>query len=89
MGAFATRQVILLPFPFSDLSASNLYADSAAVELTDADFVTGSLQRTSYVRPSKLFTANETLFKGTAGLLKADKQSEVVNVIVALLRAGL
>ena len=24
MGAFATRQVILLPFPFSDLSASQL-----------------------------------------------------------------
>ncbi len=112
MGAFATRQVILLPFPFSDLSdsklrpalllasagkgdwvlcqiTSNPYADTAAVELTDVDFVTGSLQRTSYARPGKLFTANETLFKGTAGLLKAEKQFEVVNVIVALLRMGL
>jgi mRNA interferase MazF len=111
MGAFASRQVILLPFPFSDLSASKLrpallmasagkgdwvlcqitsnpYADAAAVVLTDADFVDGSLQRISYVRPGKMFTANETLFKGRAGTLTADKHIEVVNVIVEMLRAG-
>jgi hypothetical protein len=35
-----------------------------------------------------MFTANETLFKGRAGTLRADKQIEVVNVIVEMLRAG-
>lgn len=62
--------VVLVPFPFSDLSASKLrpalalafagredwiclqitsnpYADPMALELTDADFSRGSLQRTS------------------------------------------
>lgn len=34
MGPFATRQVILLPFPFSDLSASKL---RPALLLADAD----------------------------------------------------
>ena len=86
MGSFASRQVILLPFPFSDLSASKLrpaliladagkgdwllcqitsnpYADSLAVELNNADFAEGGLQRVSYARPGKLFTAHETLFQ--------------------------
>jgi hypothetical protein len=75
--------VVLVPFPFSDLSSaklrpaavlaaagrgdfilcqitSNPYADPAAVELTDAEFASGSLQRTSYARPGKLFTAHES-----------------------------
>jgi mRNA interferase MazF len=82
MGAFASRQVILLPFPFSDLSASKLrpalvladagkgdwvlcqitsnpFADPLAVELKDPDFSAGGLQRVSYARPGKLFTAHE------------------------------
>ena len=73
--------VVLVRFPFSDLSAtkrrpaavladagrgdlvlvqitSNPYADDRAVELTDASFASGSLDRTSYARPGKLFTAN-------------------------------
>ncbi|MDO8844105.1 MAG: MazF family transcriptional regulator [Methylicorpusculum sp.] len=111
MGTFAARQVTLLPFPFSDLSASKLrpalvlaeagkgdwvlcqitsnpYADVGAVALTDADFVEGGLQRVSYARPGKLFTANETLFQRTAGTLSRDKHAEVVKVIVELLRVG-
>ena len=68
--------VVLVPFPFSDLSeaklrpalaladsgrddwilcqiTSNPYSDPRAVELTDADFDTGSLRLTSYARPGK------------------------------------
>lgn len=48
---------------------SNPYADTRAITLTEADFVTGNLQLISYVRPSKLFTASEALFSGTAGTL--------------------
>jgi hypothetical protein len=33
----------------------------SAVELTAGDFASGSLDRVSYARPSKLFTANESL----------------------------
>ena len=111
MVTFASHQVILIPFPFSDLSArklrpalvladagrgdwvlcqitSNPYADTAAVELTESDFAEGSLQRLSDARPGKLFTAHETLFRGAVGTLTHDKQTEVVNRIIAMLQAG-
>ena len=80
----AVGSVVLVRFPFSDLSSSKLrpaivlasadrddwilcqvtsksYSDSRAIEITDADFLTGSLIRTSYARPGKLFTANTSL----------------------------
>ena len=109
MGPFASRQVVLLPFPFSDLSAqklrpaliladaargdwvpcqitSNPYIDASAVELAETDFAGGSLQRVSYARPSKLFTAHESLFHRVAGDLKSETQQRVVETIVRLLR---
>jgi len=36
---------------------SNPYADPIAVQITDSDFETGSLQRVSFARQSKLFTS--------------------------------
>ncbi|MGF1643633.1 MAG: type II toxin-antitoxin system PemK/MazF family toxin [Thiotrichales bacterium] len=111
MGAFATRQVVLLRFPYSDLSAQKLrpalilanadrgdwllcqitskpYADPCAVELLQAAFATGGLQRISYVRPSKLFTAHESLFSGVAGSLNVDAHTSVVDAVVAIVRQG-
>ena len=109
MGTFARRQIILISFPFSDLSAtklrpalilanagkddwilcqitSNPYADVAAIELTDPDFSDGGLQRVSYARPGKVFTAHESLFRGVAGSLTRGKQEEVVNQIISILQ---
>ena len=83
MGAPAIGAVILIAFPFSDLSASKLrpalvlasagrndwiclqitskpYADPNPVELTDADFTQGSLQRTMPIR----LTPNSTTCRG-------------------------
>ena len=111
MVTFATRHVILLPFPFSDLSAnklrpalllapsekgdwilcqitSNPYADQGAVLLAEQDFSEGGLQRDSYARPNKLFTAHETLFQRAVGQLGALRHAQVLSVIVELLRAG-
>ena len=111
MGPFAIRQVVLLPVPFSDLTASKLrpalvladsgkgdwvlcqitsnpYADPSAITLTDADFAQGSLQRVSYARASKIFTAHESLFQRAAGQLTPERHSQVVTAIVALLQAG-
>ena len=93
MGPFTTGQVILVPFPFSDLTnaklrpavclagvergdwvlcqiTSNSYGDPRAVELASAAFAVGGLRRTSYARPGKLFTANESLFHSIAGKLE-------------------
>ncbi len=110
MGTFARRQVVLIAFPFSDLSAtklrpalilanagkddwmlcqitSNPYADVAAVELTDPDFDEGGLQRISYARPGKVFTAHESLFKGVVGSITRNKQAAVISQIVSMLKA--
>ena len=111
MGTFATRQVVLLPFPFSDLRASklrpalvmahagkgdwvlcqitsNAYADPDAITLAEADFFAGGLQRVSYARASKLFTAHESLFQRAVGQLDPERHAQVVQVIVELLQAG-
>ncbi len=111
MGTFATRQIILLPFPFSDLTAnklrpalvlaqagkgdwvlcqitSNAYADPDAIRLAEADFSAGGLQRVSYARASKLFTAHESLFQRAVGQLDPDRHAQVVQVIVELLQTG-
>lgn len=104
--------VVLVPFPFSDLSeaklrpalvladsgwddwilcqiTSNPYADSRAVELTDADFDTGSLRVTSYARPGKLFTASSSLMVSEAGNLSQATLQSIVQAVVDLLRSGL
>jgi mRNA interferase MazF len=104
--------VVLVPFPFSDLSeaklrpalvladsgrddwilcqiTSNPYADARAVELTDADFDTGSLRVTSYARPGKLFTASSSLMVSEAGNLSQATLQNIVQAVIELLRSGL
>lgn len=104
--------VVLVPFPFSDLSQSKLrpavvladaakgdfvlcqvtskaYADTRAVELTNANFVTGSLRVISYARPAKLFTANVSLLVSHVGELTEDALKQIVDAVVALLQKEL
>jgi mRNA interferase MazF len=64
---------------------SNPYADSAAVQVDDADFISGSLQRPSFARPGKLFTANTALITAEVGKLKPDKHRQIIAAVVALL----
>ncbi len=107
MGALAIGQVVLVPFPFSDLSrakmrpvvvlaeagrgdwilcqvTSNPYGDTRALTLKDKDFKSGSLRVTSYARPGKLFTANETLITERVGVLKNKTRNELINAVIAL-----
>ncbi len=109
MGAFAAGQVIVVPFPFSDLSAqkyrpaliladvgrgdwvlcqitSNPFSDPGAIELNESAFSQGSLQRTSYARPGKLFTANDSLFVAQVGILHDAVFQRVRDAVVAMLR---
>jgi mRNA interferase MazF len=111
MGAFANRQVIIFPFPYSDFSVQKLRpallladagrgdwvlcqitskanADKNAVMLTDADFTEGGLQRISYARPSKLFTANESIFQRRAGIITSNCYAKVIQTAVDLLQKG-
>jgi mRNA interferase MazF len=105
----AAGAVVLVRFPFSDLSqaklrpavvladvgrgdfilcqiTSNPYADPFAVELTNASFASGSLQRTSYIRPGKLFTAHRSLVQATVGVLQARAMDELRKRIGHLLQ---
>ena len=109
MVAPATGAVVLVTFPFSDLSRSKLrpavvladvgrgdhvlcqvtskpYGDSSTVKLEQADFASGSLEVTSYVRPGKLFTASTDLITSEVGTLKAEALTRIVDAVVALLR---
>ena len=101
--------MILVPFPFSDLSrstlrpavvladvgrgdmvlcqvTSNSFADPRAIELTSADFADGSLQRVSYARPGKLFTANASLAVRRIGKLGASSTERLVYAVVRILQ---
>ena len=111
MGTFTVGSVVLIPFPFSDLSKAKLrpalvvaetsyddwilcqitsqsYSDSKAIMITDDHFQQGSLQTISYVRPSKLFTANASLIIRQVGELKPAVLKQVVEQITAILWHG-
>ena len=100
--------VVLVRFPFSDLSASKLrpavvladvgrgdyvlvqvtsnpYGDILAVELTDDSFESGSLNRISYARPGKLFTANESLIERSVGELSTASFEKLTSAIARIL----
>jgi mRNA interferase MazF len=105
----AAGAVVLLPFPFSDLSQSKLrpavvlanagkgdwvlcqitskpYGDPSAVTIDQVDFAVGSLRVTSFARPGKLFTANDTLFKSEVGVLTQVALGRVTAAIIKLLK---
>jgi len=104
----AKGSVVLVAFPFSDLSASKLrpaivlasaerddwilcqvtsnpYADQNAVQIGEADFEAGSLRRTSFARPGKLFTANTSLMKAEIGRLRPVAFQNVRKAVMTIL----
>jgi len=101
--------VILVPFPFSDLSQSKLrpalvlataergdwilcqitsnpYGDPASILLEASDFHRGSLNRPSFARPGKLFTANRSLFVREVGILTEASLTRILDSVVNILR---
>lgn len=103
--------VVLVPFPFSDLSGSKLrpavvlahaglddwmlcqvtsssYSDPRAILMTDDSFIQGSLQRASYARPGKLFTANQRLIVTQVGVINRTTLQKIVDSIVELLHSS-
>ena len=109
MVTLSVGSVVLVPFPFSDLSATKLrpalvvassgrgdwicaqitskpYSDSSAIEIVNEDFQVGSLSRNSYIKPAKLFTANQSLFRRNVGKITQRKLHEVHTSIIALFK---
>jgi mRNA interferase MazF len=107
-GRLAAGQIVILPFPFTDLSRDKLrptlilsksgpedwvvcqittngYADPQAMLLDRSAFALGGLAQTSYLRPSKLFTAHYTLVAGRpASLTPAALEAARKAVVAAI-----
>jgi mRNA interferase MazF len=104
----AIGSVVLVPFPFSDLSGSKKRpalvlataawddpmlcqitgqqsSDPTAVEISPSDIDGGSLDRTSFVRVTKIFTASPTLITRVIGKLRPAKFGEVIDSLTNFL----
>jgi mRNA interferase MazF len=68
---------------------SKPYGDPAAVALTRSSFETGGLNRDSFARPGKLFTASEAIVVRAAGTLKPAAHRSVAEAVIKLIRSGL
>ncbi len=108
MEEFMKCDVVVLPFPFSDLSASKkrpalvlaaldhddyilcqitskVKDDKYSITLEENDFANGSLNRQSFIRPNRLFTAHRSLILYKVGSIKTEKIKEVINTVKNLL----
>ena len=64
MGPFATRQVILLPFPFSDLSASKLRPALLLAAAGKGDWVLCQITSNPYADPRAVTLAEDDFVEG-------------------------
>lgn len=101
--------VVVVPFPFSDLKqakrrpalvlasldgddlilcqiTSQQSRDRYAVPLQDADFASGSLRQVSYLRPNRLFTADQALILYRIGTVQTAKLEEAIAQLAEILR---
>ena len=109
MERFVRGDVVVLPFPFSDLMGtkrrpalvladlpgddvilcqitSQNAKDSFAIPLINTDFVTGSLPSPSYIRPSRIFTADKNIILRKCGTISDRLFSETTHKIIDLLK---
>jgi mRNA interferase MazF len=66
---------------------SNPYADALAIPLTASSFLSAGLRHTSYARPSKLFTANESLITAQIGVLKDAVLQQIRENVITVIRS--
>lgn len=68
---------------------SQPYADPQALLLDNEAFESGTLQRQSFARPGKLFTASSTLISRSVGKLTQGTRAKLATAIAALIYQGL
>lgn len=109
MATFVKGDIVVVPFPFSDLTnakrrpalvvatltrndlilcliTSQTTNDQYTVAISNNDFETGSLNRNSYVKSNRLFTANEQIIAYKVGNLTTEKINEVITKIIEILQ---
>ncbi|HHE75042.1 MAG TPA: type II toxin-antitoxin system PemK/MazF family toxin [Desulfobacteraceae bacterium] len=110
MGRFVKGDLVVLPFPFSDLSKSkrrpalvlaSLPGDDVilcqitsvdrddpwAIPFTDADLKEGTLGRKSFIRPTRLFTADSNIVIYRIGRIKISLLKKVIKKLIAKSKA--
>jgi mRNA interferase MazF len=112
MERFVKGDIVVIPFPFSDLSGSKrrpafVLADlpgddiilcqvtsqvgrdnSLCVSLLSGDFASGSLPVNSYIRPTRIFTADKKIILRKAGTVKDSVCKETIDILKSLLERG-
>jgi mRNA interferase MazF len=109
VGRFIKGDVVVVPFPFSDLSiskrrpalvladlagddlilcqiTSQSVCDTYSIELLNTDFKTGGLNKTSNIRPNRLFTADCHIILYKTGSLKNEKLEVVIDTLIGILK---
>ncbi len=110
MERFVKGDIIVVPFPFSDLSAtkrrpalivanlsgddfilcqitSEARKDEYSVVLENQDFKVGSLDKTSMIRPNRLFTADRSIISYKIGSIKEIRLKEVEDKIIKIIKS--
>jgi len=108
VAGFVKGDVVVIPFPFSDLSGnkrrpalvladlpgddiilcqitSQRSGDPFAIQLSASDFRIGTLPLTSYIRPSRIFTADKKMIIRTAGTISDAIYDEVAEAICRII----
>jgi mRNA interferase MazF len=109
MEKFIKGNVVVIPFPFSDLSDSkrrpalvlaDLQGDDIllcqitsqssgekyAVSLKTNDFIVGSLPVDSFIRPTRIFTADKQLIIRKAGTISNNLTNQVIDNLIEILK---
>ena len=109
MEKFVKGDVVVIPFPFSDLSGSkkrpalviaNLRGDyillcqitsqpttdPLSFTLNSSDFLSGSLPVDSFIRPLRIFTADENIIFRKAGKITDELMTKVIDCIIFILK---
>ena len=110
MEKFVKGTVVVIPFPFSDLSASKRRPalvladffgddillcqitsqyhnkDKNTIALKTTDFKSGALPVDSYIRPTRIFTADKSLIMRTIGAVSDKIMNQTVDKIIELLK---
>ena len=109
MARFVKGEIVVVPFPFSDLTqskkrpalviaelkgndvilcqiTSQWVKDDYGILIDDNDFEHGSLKQKSYIRPNRIFTADNNIILYSVGRLNKKRIENVIEKLVEILK---